>query len=265
MNKKECDIIKDLLPSYVDNICSEASREWIEAHLAECEECRASAEVMKNTEFSAQRLEQEQLEAGRKIIRQNLRRSVLNLGLCFLMAFLMFFVFRRSGVQIPHMALYIVFPICMMMTWLVCRNQSKVRSWDKWDTILLSVAVIIIGYGAVMMRYGFTQVTKETLFGLTLNEFGAFLYGQMVLAAVACFVIYLIQMVRTIKAGRSNSLIMSICLTGIFLMMSYCIHMGYLADLDVATEQLKKATMTVLLVGLNITMVFALIDKLVKR
>ena len=77
MNNKECDIIKDLLPSYVDNICSDASTEWIEAHLAECEECREVAEVMKHTEISAMMLEQEQLEAGRKVVRKNLRRSVL--------------------------------------------------------------------------------------------------------------------------------------------------------------------------------------------
>jgi len=34
MNKKECDIIKDLLPSYIDNICSEASRELVAVVLA---------------------------------------------------------------------------------------------------------------------------------------------------------------------------------------------------------------------------------------
>ena len=84
MSKKECDIIKDLLPSYVDEICSEASKEWVEEHLAECEECRALAEVMKHTEISARKLELKQLEAGRKVIRQNLRRSIFHLGLCLL-------------------------------------------------------------------------------------------------------------------------------------------------------------------------------------
>ena len=85
MSKRECDIIKDLLPSYVDEICSEASKEWIEEHLKECEGCRALAERMKNTEISAKRLEQEQLEAGRKVIRQNLKRSLFSFGLSVLM------------------------------------------------------------------------------------------------------------------------------------------------------------------------------------
>lgn len=266
MSKKECDIIKDLLPSYADEICSEASREWIEAHLAECGECRETMEKLKHTEISAQKLELEQLEAGKKVIRQNLRRSILSLGLCLLMAFLIIFVFELDSVQIPHIALYIAFPICMLMTWLVCRNQTRLRTWDKWDSILTLVTVFITGYGVVMMRYGFSQATKgDTIYGLALNEFGPFLYGQMVLAAVLCFAVYVLQMVRTVKRGRSNSLAASLSLTGIFLMMAYCIYMGYLTDLESAEEILNKATLTVLIVGLNCTFVFAMIDKLVKR
>lgn len=36
-----CDIIKDLLPLYHDDVCSEDSRRLIEAHLEGCEACRA--------------------------------------------------------------------------------------------------------------------------------------------------------------------------------------------------------------------------------
>jgi len=266
MSKRECDIIKDLLPSYVDEICSEASKEWIEEHLKECEGCRALAELMKNTEISAKRLEQEQLEAGRKVIRKNLRRSVFNLGLCILTAFLMFLVFGLDGVQIPNIVLYIVFPIGLLMTWLTFRNQTKLRTWDKWDFVMTIVVILATGYGAAMMKYVFSQTVKgEAIFGLALNKFGPFLYGQMALVAVLCFTIYVIQIVRTVKRGRSNSLPLGLSLTGIFLMMAYCIHMGNLTDLESAEKILNEETFTVLMVGLNCTFVFAMMDKLVKR
>ena len=35
-----CEIIKDLLPLYHDNVCSEDSRKLIEEHLSACEKCR---------------------------------------------------------------------------------------------------------------------------------------------------------------------------------------------------------------------------------
>lgn len=266
MSKRECDIIKDLLPSYVDEICSEASKEWVEEHLTGCEDCKKTVEMLKNTELSARRLEQESLDAGRKVIRQNLRRSILNLGLCLLMAFFMIFVFELASVQIPHMALYIAFLICMLMTWLVCRNQTRVRIWDKWDSILTVAAVLMTGYGIVIMWYGFSQISSgKTIFDLALSELGPFLYAQMVLAAMLCFFVYVLQMVRTVKQGRSNSLPLSLSLTGIFLMMAYCIYMGYLADLESAEKLLKEETFTVLLVGLNCTFVFAMMDKLVRK
>lgn len=266
MSKRECDIIKDLLPSYVDEICSEASKEWIEEHLKECEECRKTVSMLRDTEISAKKLEQESLEAGRKVIRKNLRRSVFNLGLCILTAFLMFLVFELDGVQIPNIALYIVFPIGLLMTWLTFRNQTKLRTWDKWDFVMTIVVILATGYGAAMMKYGFSQTVKgEAIFGLALNKFGPFLYGQMVLAAVFCFGVYVLQIVRTVRQGRSNSLPLCLSLTGIFLMMAYCSYMGDLRDLDTAGDFINNATLTVLIVGITCTFVFAMMDKLVKR
>ena len=39
MNKIPCEIIQDLLPLYVDNVCNAKSRLYIEEHLATCAEC----------------------------------------------------------------------------------------------------------------------------------------------------------------------------------------------------------------------------------
>ena len=41
MNKLSCGIIKDLLPLYVDNVCSEESKTIIEEHIADCPKCEA--------------------------------------------------------------------------------------------------------------------------------------------------------------------------------------------------------------------------------
>ena len=38
--KNECDIVKDLSFSYNDNILSNTSKEFVENHLKECDECQ---------------------------------------------------------------------------------------------------------------------------------------------------------------------------------------------------------------------------------
>ena len=42
----DCKVIEDLLPLYVDNVCSEESRKIVEEHLHECEKCRIMIENM---------------------------------------------------------------------------------------------------------------------------------------------------------------------------------------------------------------------------
>ena len=36
----DCDLIRDLLPLYLDGVCSDASRRAVKAHLAGCADCR---------------------------------------------------------------------------------------------------------------------------------------------------------------------------------------------------------------------------------
>ena len=42
--KNECDIVKDLLFSYNDNILSNTSKEFVENHLKGCDECKKTLE-----------------------------------------------------------------------------------------------------------------------------------------------------------------------------------------------------------------------------
>lgn len=39
--KRECNIVRDLLPLYIENMVSAESREFVEAHLSKCPECNA--------------------------------------------------------------------------------------------------------------------------------------------------------------------------------------------------------------------------------
>lgn len=43
---KNCEIVKDLLPLYADDVCTEESRKLVAEHIAHCSECRAELEKM---------------------------------------------------------------------------------------------------------------------------------------------------------------------------------------------------------------------------
>ncbi|MBR3057626.1 MAG: zf-HC2 domain-containing protein [Clostridiales bacterium] len=53
-NNFSCNVIQDLLPSYVDGICSEETAGIVKAHLATCESCRRSFEAMKQDDNTSE-------------------------------------------------------------------------------------------------------------------------------------------------------------------------------------------------------------------
>ena len=49
-----CDVIQDLMPSYVDGILSEDSQALVKEHMEACEECRKMLEIMKEEQGKEQ-------------------------------------------------------------------------------------------------------------------------------------------------------------------------------------------------------------------
>lgn len=47
MSRIACDIVKDLIPLYIDDVCSEESKHLVEDHIKECDSCKALYESMK--------------------------------------------------------------------------------------------------------------------------------------------------------------------------------------------------------------------------
>ncbi len=45
--KNDCEIIQDLLPSYIDKLTNDKTNEYIESHIKDCEECKNVLENMK--------------------------------------------------------------------------------------------------------------------------------------------------------------------------------------------------------------------------
>ena len=50
--KINCEVIRDLLPLYADDVCSAASREMVEEHLQDCNDCREELDRIRKTEIN---------------------------------------------------------------------------------------------------------------------------------------------------------------------------------------------------------------------
>ena len=99
--KMKCSVIQDLMPSYVDEICSQDSRDMVEEHVAECEQCKAKLENIKNTQIIAGDASKKQVDYLKKIRTTILRKEWLGkLLLVILVLFEVFGVFSSRGSMI---------------------------------------------------------------------------------------------------------------------------------------------------------------------
>lgn len=48
MSKISCDIVKDILPLYYDNVCSSDSKQMVEEHLSDCDSCKSELDRIED-------------------------------------------------------------------------------------------------------------------------------------------------------------------------------------------------------------------------
>lgn len=94
MNKKDCKIIQDLLPNYVDKLTTQESNEFIENHLKECSECNKIFENMKKD------LNVEDEKKDKKVInfikKYNKKMRIFKLIILLIVATYLFSILRNT-------------------------------------------------------------------------------------------------------------------------------------------------------------------------
>ena len=108
MEKTSCEIIRDLLPLYNDDVCSGDSRKLVEVHLEQCSDCRRLLEKIHMDCQVGDATEQENeafikdLSAGwKKSVKRNfIKGVVLTLFACLLLGGIVLGLWRLPLVQV---------------------------------------------------------------------------------------------------------------------------------------------------------------------
>lgn len=74
-----CEIVKDLLPLYIDEVCSTESKKEVESHLETCKDCKA---VYENMIQAMKQKERTQTLPNEKAIYLGIRQRMGNIILC---------------------------------------------------------------------------------------------------------------------------------------------------------------------------------------
>lgn len=75
-NSRDCGMVQDLLPLYVDDVCSEESKAFVANHVANCGNCAGTLARLRNTQY-VDRLQKEESEVVYQHAKKQKRRSAV--------------------------------------------------------------------------------------------------------------------------------------------------------------------------------------------
>lgn len=168
---RQCEIIQDLLPLYVDDICSPSSKELVSTHISSCAECAGVLRKLKDTEIEEE-LRAEKTEVIRKHNKVFKRRSAL-IGLIIGIALMIpviicFIVTLATGSNVRD--LIIVLAAILLAASLIVVPLVVPRNKFLWALGLGTICLMLLLAVSITYDGGkwFFVAASSTLFGLAL-------------------------------------------------------------------------------------------------
>lgn len=214
MEKVHCNIIRDLLPSYVDEITSEESNQMIEEHFKECESCKKAYDSLKKHDFVADRAD---AGVAGYLMRMGKKKRIEHRGmfaLTFFLFLLQIFLNFSNYVLLPY--LYIVncifYPMYVILLLNVLGTWKVHGSCFKMEKVIFTVEGISLFYMLGIFYYLFIIMANggELPFGLEVRQTGPFLDSQIKGLLVVYFLLLLLYFIfqRKVKHYNQNIVIM---------------------------------------------------------
>ena len=252
MKKMNCDIIQDLVPSYVDGICSEATKECVEEHIMECNQCRKLVEIYRDTEISDRNIDQKQIDGFMKFHRQMKLTNLFSLLLALLLIGLGTYTFCTNYNNLSTIIYYVLFPICMIGLYLFTAKNRDMKPVEKKDYIVAALSIIDIVCAISFIFYAINRaISGKTVFSVENAKLGPFVnkvWGILFLLLVVGFVYLLLRMLRN---NINNKGMICLQMMGMFLLLVYVSLLSRLTSIENINALLTQSTVTIGTLGLT--------------
>lgn len=222
MKKMHCDVIKDLIPSYVEGMCSEATKECVEGHAGECASCRRQIEIYRDTELSDRKMEQKQIDGFKQFHSQLKSMKLFSIGLVLLLISLGVYAFCTNYIRLSKSIYFVLLPVCMIGLYLFTGKRESMKRAEKRDYVVLILSIVDIINAVGFMYYTTSAaINGKTVFAIENTQLGPFIHkvwGSLFLLLILGFVYILLRMLRS---NVYNKGILCLQMTGIYLLLAY--------------------------------------------
>lgn len=231
MSTLNCAIIKDLIPSYLDDICSQESKAAVDIHLAECHECRRHLETLKQTEFVTGKSDQKQLDYMKKAKDHYARKCSLGAALLFGLCLLILPVIAKFQPAHEKELYYAIFATLAIGSYLLLSNYQE-KPKTHW-AIFFSITATVLGaaYPSILMAFLYRSLDKDaSLLGMELSKAGPVLNFQLLLIVAVELMAFAFYAVDSVQKKHTFSILPALNLACCCLCMSYRMILFFMDD-----------------------------------
>lgn len=241
MQKINCNIIQDLLPSYMEELCSIESRQLVEEHFKECTYCK---KLYEQSTFDTIYDKPAKTNTGKEIdyfkrIRNNVNKKngALLAATCVLLLiqlYLNFDAYRFNTVITSYAIPYAnyIFPVLIAGTlFAILPDFTKSAVPNKIKLPILGVQFAGMTYIFILMIFvGHNLINNTVPFGMQPEEIGPFVIMQIFICAICFFVAFAATLIISLHKGAICPALCFLPLGGLSLMFEYALVLHKLSS-----------------------------------
>lgn len=255
MKQINCNIIRDLIPSYLDGICSEDSKDAVKEHLMGCEKCRGYLDSLKSTEIVDEKSDQAGLSFMSKVRKYYTRRNALGASLLFFMVVMVLLfvpqdtIFRTKGTFTFYTCLFTV--LVLGTFFLLNGHQADPKPTApriaagiaSGAGIVYCIAVAVILWQRIIKSDPVSP--NESLYRL-----GPSLNRQLLLVLLLELLLFVLFTVDAVRKNHHLGILPALNLVGCILSMNYRCLLYMMSDPEALRLQLIQATIMAAVPGI---------------
>lgn len=267
MERISCDVINDLLPSYLEEICSEDTCRLVEEHFGECADCRNKAEQLKRTQIVAERAEKTEIDGMKKVKQWVALRGMVSFWFFAVAATVLIAAVKSEAGAVPEKVYYVVLALFLLGSNRMLQEYITGRSIDCNRIVLTVLSGILLGYQVILcclLLRGWIEGNYP--FGMEASQLGPFVVKQLYAILLAQLLVFLAGMILGVKRAGLRIEAFILPLTSIFYSLAVRSLLGSMSS-SVAEFQrmMNRITITILGEGISFFLLFAVMNRFGKR
>lgn len=260
-----CNIVKDLLPSYLEDICTPDTKMAVEKHLSECNACRKLTAMMRETTIVSERTEFAQINYMKRMklyfFKTGSFAGIVLAAFLLLGLYTAFSNYNFSNIKI----FYLLLPCLLIITKLLIPSKHPQPQAEKKWKILTALAVLFTCYGIFitffLLLHAQTWIHGFGPFQLAPQQIGPFLNHQLLTILFYLVLLYFTGLFRSIYSKPFRFLYMNIYLTCAFITLSESLFLKSLSDISKSFPVLVQIIFILLLEGFGMSVLAAIVQK----